>query len=91
MRLKPRFPLLAALALCVGLEHTDDFRNIMYFFGFGGDIPAYFGRYRALLKRRDDIPNTSGLSLRTSFVCARSMDRTEEGCRRVHDPRHRTE
>ncbi len=34
----------------------------MYFFGYGGDIPAYFGRYRALLKRRDDIPNTSGLS-----------------------------
>ncbi len=50
------------LGHALGLEHTDDFSDIMYFFGYGGDIPAYFGRYRALLKRRDDIANTSGLS-----------------------------
>jgi hypothetical protein len=50
------------LGHALGLEHTGDFRDIMYFFGYGGDIPAYFGRYRALLRRRDDIPNTSGLS-----------------------------
>ena len=50
------------LGHALGLEHTDDFRDIMYFFGYGGDIPAYFGRYRALLKRRDDIQNVSGLS-----------------------------
>ena len=50
------------LGHALGLEHTDDFRDIMYFFGHGGDIPAYFGRYRALVKRRNDIPNTSGLS-----------------------------
>lgn len=46
----------------VGLEHTEDDCDIMYFFGYGGDIPAYFGRYRALLTSRDDIPKTSGLS-----------------------------
>ena len=34
----------------------------MYFFGFGGDIPAFFGRYRVGLRTRADIAGTSGLS-----------------------------
>ena len=34
----------------------------MYFFGFGGDIPAFFGRYRVGLRTRGDIAGTSGLS-----------------------------
>ena len=46
----------------LGLAHTDDFSDIMYFFGFGGDIPAFFGRYRARLERRTDISEVSGLS-----------------------------
>jgi hypothetical protein len=50
------------LGHALGLEHTDDFRDIMFFFGYGGDIPAFFGRYRALLTRRDDISSASGLS-----------------------------
>ena len=50
------------LGHALGLEHTDDFRDIMYFFGYGGDIPAFFGRYRALLSGRDDISKASGLS-----------------------------
>jgi hypothetical protein len=50
------------LGHALGLEHTDDFLDIMYFFGYGGDIPTFFNRYRARLKRRDDISRASGLS-----------------------------
>jgi hypothetical protein len=61
----------------LGLPHTDDFRDIMYFFGFGGDIPAFFGRYRVGLRTRADIQGTAGLSeadierLRTLYPAAR--------------------
>jgi hypothetical protein len=34
----------------------------MYFFGFGGDIPRFFGRYRDRLEGRADIATVSGLS-----------------------------
>jgi hypothetical protein len=34
----------------------------MYFFGFGGDIPRFFMRYRERLGERADIPHVSGLS-----------------------------
>jgi hypothetical protein len=34
----------------------------MYSFQYGGDIPAYFDRYRRLLTKRDDIPLHSGVS-----------------------------
>jgi hypothetical protein len=46
----------------LGLDHTANFEDIMYGFQFGGDIPAYFGRYRRLLQRRSDIARHSGLS-----------------------------
>ncbi len=45
-----------------GLSHTRNFADIMYSFQYGGDIPAYFGRYRALLKTRADIAAHSGIS-----------------------------
>lgn len=45
-----------------GLEHTADFRDIMYSFQYGGDIVEYFSRYRRRLKDRDDIARTSGMS-----------------------------
>ena len=45
-----------------GLHHTADFRDIMYFFGFGGDIPGFFNRYRGQLKSRDDIVKIAGVS-----------------------------
>ena len=50
------------LGHALGLQHTDDFRDIMYFFGFGGDIVEYFSRYRRQLKSRADIPAVSALS-----------------------------
>ena len=46
----------------LGLIHTSDFADIMYSFEYGGDIEAYFGRYRRLLTKRSDIALHSGLS-----------------------------
>lgn len=45
-----------------GLEHTADFRDIMYSFQYGGDFVEYFSRYRRQLKSRDDIAQVSGMS-----------------------------
>lgn len=50
------------LGHALGLEHTSNFSDIMYFFGFGGDIPGFFKRYRTQLKQRSDIAMVSGLS-----------------------------
>jgi len=46
----------------LGLEHTADFADIMYSFQYGGDIAAYFGRYRRALAARADIRQHPGLS-----------------------------
>jgi hypothetical protein len=53
---------LHELGHALGLAHTADFDDIMYFFGFGGDIPGFFGRYRNQLQSRNDIAITAGLS-----------------------------
>ena len=53
---------LHELGHAVGLSHTADFDDIMYFFGYGGDIVGFFDRYRRQLRSRDDIQKTSGLS-----------------------------
>jgi hypothetical protein len=46
----------------LGLPHTREFADIMYSFQYGGDITAYFGRYRGLLKTRADIAKHAGVS-----------------------------
>jgi Matrixin len=53
---------LHELGHALGFEHTRDFRDIMYFFGYGGDVTEYFGRYRAQIHTRSDIASVSGLS-----------------------------
>ena len=53
---------LHELGHALGLAHTADFADIMYFFGYGGDIPRFFGRYRDLLRSRTDISSHTGLS-----------------------------
>jgi hypothetical protein len=53
---------LHELGHAFGLRHTDDFRDIMYSFGFGGDILEYFGRFRRQLRTRADIAATSAFS-----------------------------
>jgi hypothetical protein len=53
---------LHELGHAFGLVHTRNFDDVMYFFGYGGDILEYFGRYRARLRSRTDIAAASGLS-----------------------------
>jgi hypothetical protein len=50
------------LGHALGLAHTRDFRDIMYFFGYGGDIVEFFERYRRQLRSTSDIATVSGLS-----------------------------
>jgi hypothetical protein len=53
---------LHELGHAVGLGHTAEYDDIMYSFGYGGDIENYFSRYRRRLESRDDIARVSGLS-----------------------------
>ncbi len=46
----------------LGLAHTRAFADIMYSFQYGGDVPAYFGRYRQTIAKRSDIRGSAGLS-----------------------------
>ena len=46
----------------LGLSHTDDFDDIMYSFGYGGDIFEYFMRFRRRLSSREDMRENSPVS-----------------------------
>jgi hypothetical protein len=53
---------LHELGHALGLSHTASFDDVMYFFGYGGDIVEFFGRYRRQLRSRADMTRVSGLS-----------------------------
>lgn len=53
---------LHELGHALGLAHTAEYDDVMYAFGYGGDIPKFFRRYREQLVSREDIANVSGLS-----------------------------
>jgi hypothetical protein len=53
---------LHELGHALGLSHTADYGDIMFFFGYGGDIPRFFGRYRDQLTSRGDIARVAGAS-----------------------------
>ncbi|MBI3696291.1 MAG: hypothetical protein HY238_15820 [Acidobacteria bacterium] len=46
----------------IGLPHTAAYDDIMYAFGYGGDLVEYFSRYRRQLTSREDIRKHSGMS-----------------------------
>lgn len=46
----------------LGLQHSRDYADIMYYFGYGGDVVQYFERYRKPLRSRADISTHSGIS-----------------------------
>jgi hypothetical protein len=50
------------LGHALGLAHTSHFADVMYAFGYGGDIPEFFTRYRRQLATRGDIAHVPGLS-----------------------------
>lgn len=50
------------LGHALGLAHTRAYDDVMYFFGYGGDVAGYFSRYRAKIRTRRDIAVTSALS-----------------------------
>src|SRR2546425_8002219 len=51
------------LGHAVGLSHTRNFEDIMYYFGYGGDIFHYFIPYRNKIPSRGGIATQSGPSL----------------------------
>lgn len=50
------------LGHALGLAHTAEFADIMYAFGYGGDITEYFERFRRALRVRSDIRRVAALS-----------------------------
>lgn len=55
---------LHELGHALGLNHSLAYGDVMYSFGYGGDIPGFFDRYRDRLRTRADIATTSGLTSR---------------------------
>lgn len=62
----------------LGLRHTGAFDDIMYTFGYGGDILEYFERYRRKLKSREDTREHSGVSAQDQARLLRLLDSLPE-------------
>lgn len=58
----------------LGLGHTDQFADIMYSFGLGGDIREYFARYRRKIASRQDIRQVNGASEADGERLRRTLD-----------------
>jgi hypothetical protein len=55
---------LHELGHALGLNHSLGYGDVMYSFGYGGDVPGFFDRYRSELRTRADIATRSGLTSR---------------------------
>lgn len=55
---------LHELGHALGLNHSLGYGDVMYSFGYGGDVPGFFDGYRHRLRSRDDIATTPGLTSR---------------------------
>lgn len=55
---------LHELGHALGLNHSLGYGDVMYSFGFGGDVPGFFDGYRSRLHTRGDIATTPGLTSR---------------------------
>lgn len=55
---------LHELGHALGLNHSLGYGDVMYSFGYGGDVPGFFDTYRSKLRSRTDIATTSGLTSR---------------------------
>jgi matrixin len=55
---------LHELGHALGLNHSLGYGDVMYSFGYGGDVPGFFDGYRSTLRSRDDIATTPGLTSR---------------------------
>ena len=61
-----------------GLPHTRNFDDIMYSFQYGGDVPAYFNRYRRAIRDRAAIRNSPGLSANDRAALDQAVGRPAE-------------
>jgi hypothetical protein len=55
---------LHELGHALGLNHSLGYGDVMYSFGYGGDVPGFFDRYRSELRTRGDIATRPGLTSR---------------------------
>lgn len=53
---------LHELGHALGLNRSLGYGDVMYSFGYGGNVPGFFDSYRSKLRSRTDIATTSGVT-----------------------------